>query len=52
MENVMNEHAPLKRTIIKRSQVAYMNSELDRAINVRNMLRPNQPRTVVIFGKS
>ena len=33
----MNEHAPLKKRIIKHHQVPYMNGELRRAMNVKNM---------------
>ena len=36
---VVNEHAPIKTKTIKGHRVPYMNGELRRAINVRNMLK-------------
>ena len=36
---VVNDHAPLKKRVIKHHQVPYMNSELRKSINVRNMLK-------------
>ena len=38
IKDIIDEHAPLKTRIIRHKQVPYMNSELRRAINVRNML--------------
>ena len=39
MNEIINEHAPLKQKRIKHKQVPYMNSELRKAINVKNMLK-------------
>ena len=39
IKTVIDKHAPLKQRIISHRQVPYMNSELRKAINVRNMLR-------------
>ena len=36
---VVNEHAPIKSKTIKGTRVPYMNGELRREINVRNMLK-------------
>ena len=36
---VINEHAPIKSRTIKSHRVPYMNGELRRAINIKNMLR-------------
>lgn len=36
---IMNEHAPLKRKTVRHAQVPYMNGELRKAINYKNMLR-------------
>ena len=36
---VVNEHAPIKTKTMKGSRVPYMNGELRRAINVRNMFK-------------
>ena len=36
---VVNEHAPLKTKFVSRNQVPYMNSQLRKAINQRNMWR-------------
>ena len=38
---VVNEHAPIKTKTTKGHRVPYMNGELRRAINVRNMLKRN-----------
>ena len=38
-KNVIDDHAPIKHRIVKHNQAPYMNSELRKAINVRNMLR-------------
>ena len=37
--SVVNEHAPLETKFVSRNQVPYMNSELCKAINQRNMWR-------------
>ncbi len=37
--NIINEHAPIKHRRIKHNAVPYMNSELRKCINVKNMLR-------------
>ena len=37
--DVMNTHAPIKKKLLKHRQAPYMNSNLRRAINVRNMLK-------------
>ncbi len=37
--DVISEQAPLKRKFIRGKQAPYMNSELRKAINVKNMLR-------------
>ena len=37
--SIINEHAPIKTRKIKHNQVPYMNGELRKAINVKNMLR-------------
>ena len=37
--NVIDEHAPVKSRKIKGKHVPYMNDELRKAINVRNMLK-------------
>ena len=39
VKSVINLHAPLKQRIVSHKQVPYMNSELRKSINVRNMLR-------------
>ena len=38
LTNIINEHAPIKSKVLKRTQVPYMNSKLRKAINVKNML--------------
>ena len=37
--DIIDEHAPVKTRFIRHNNVPYMNGELRRAINVRNMLR-------------
>ena len=44
MLNVMNEHAPIKQRTIKHNNLPYMNSELRKCINVKNMLRRKYTR--------
>ena len=39
INSVINEHAPMKSRTVLHKNVPYMNGELRRAINVRNMLR-------------
>ena len=39
LTNIVNEHAPLKKKVVKGNQLPFMNSELRKAINVKNMLR-------------
>ncbi len=39
LKYVIDCHAPLKKKIVKHSQVPYMNGCLRRAINVKNMLK-------------
>ena len=39
LRDVIDKHAPIKTKVLKYKQVPYMNSELRRAINVRNMLK-------------
>ena len=39
MRDVINEHAPVKHRVVRHAQVPYMNGELRRAINYKNMLR-------------
>ena len=39
LTNIIDDHAPVKTRKIKYNHVPYMNSELRKAINVRNMLR-------------
>ena len=39
MFSIMNEHAPVKCRKIKHNSIPYMNSELRKCINVKNMLR-------------
>ena len=36
---VVNEHAPIKSRTVKSHRDPYMNGELRRAINIKNMLR-------------
>ena len=42
--DVIDRHAPMKQWVIKNNKVPYMNTELRRAINVRNMLRRKYDR--------
>jgi hypothetical protein len=44
MVQVMNEHAPIKSKLVRNAQVPYMNGELRRAINYKNMLRRKYER--------
>jgi hypothetical protein len=39
ISQVIDEHAPLKKRIIKSNQVPYMNDQLRKAINVKNMIK-------------
>ena len=39
LTDIINAHAPLKQKAIKGNQIPYMNSELRKAINAKNMLR-------------
>jgi exonuclease III len=39
LNDVLNEHAPVKSKMLRRPQLPYMNGELRRAINVKAMLR-------------
>ncbi len=39
LQEVINEHAPTKRKIVKHNQAPYMNCELRKSMNVRDMLR-------------
>ncbi len=39
LKDVIDEHAPIKKRIIKHNQVPYMNSNLRKAINVRNAFK-------------
>ena len=41
---VMDKHAPLKQRMIKHNNVPYMNGELRKAINVKNMLKRKYDR--------
>ena len=38
LSDIITEHAPVKTKILKRTQVPYMNSNLRKTINVKNML--------------
>ncbi len=38
LRDVIDLHAPIKKRIVKNNQVPYMNSELRKVINVRNLL--------------
>ena len=37
--NIVNEHVPIKQKKLKGYRIPYMNGELRRAINVRNMMK-------------
>ena len=39
LQEIVNEHAPIKQKTIKGNQLPYMNGELRRAINVKRMLK-------------
>ncbi len=39
LRDLVDEHAPMKQRIVKHNQMPYMNSQLNKAINVRNMFR-------------
>ena len=39
LSDVINEHAPIKSRKIGNKQLSYMNNELRKCINVKNMLR-------------
>jgi hypothetical protein len=39
LNGVINQHAPLKKKLLKRPQVPYMNSSLRKAVNCKAMLR-------------
>ncbi len=43
-DNIINEHAPLKKRVVKSRQLPYMNGELRRAINVKGMLKRKKDR--------
>ena len=44
LKDVVDEHAPLKTRFIKHNQVPYMNNELRKLINVKNMLKRKYDR--------
>ncbi len=44
LKAVIERHAPVKKRVIKHSQLPYMNDELRRAKNVKNMLRRKYDR--------
>lgn len=39
LRQIIDQHAPIKTRVVKVDQLPYMNSELRKAINVKNMLR-------------
>ena len=39
IKEIVDEHAPMNQRVVKHNQVPYMNAQLRKAINVRNMLR-------------
>ena len=39
LQEIVNEHAPIKQKTIKGNHIPYMNGELRRAINVKRMLK-------------
>ena len=39
LQEIVNEHAPIKQKTIKGNHLPYMNGELRRAINVKRMLK-------------
>ena len=44
LQDIIDEHAPLKQKVIRHKQVPYMNSNLRKSINVKNMLHRKYTR--------